>query len=145
MKKALLLLVLITAFLGAKAQDKPRPALPPDLDLLRTFYIGYMYPYTDGSTPTDLDRKQSQMRRTYTTVRAQKRYLELMQVGTTDDDAFIKAPAASREAIQSLDFAKVPNQPGRYKVTYLVNENDKTSIEIALINDKGEWKIDYIY
>ena len=144
MKKALLLFVLITTFLGANAQDDERKQLPPDLDLLRTFYIGYMYPYTDGSTPTDLDRKQSQMRRTYTTVRAQARYLELMQKVTDQSDVFIKAPGVGREAIQSLDFAKVPNQPGRYKITY-DDTGEKVTIELALINDKGEWKIDYLY
>ena len=143
MKKALLLFVLITAFVGAKAQDEERKQLPPDLNMLKEFYTLYMAPYFDGSQPTDIDRKQSQVRRYYTTPRAQKRYLELMQAATTPDDAFIKAPGVNKEAVQSLEFAKVPNQPGRYKITY--QELEKVTIELALINDKGEWKIDYLY
>ena len=143
MKKALLLFVLITAFVGAKAQDDERKQLPPDLNMLKEFYTLYMAPYFDGSQPTDIDRKQSQVRRTYCTPRAQERYLQLMQKATTPDDAFIKAPGVNREAVQSLEFAKVPNQPGRYKVTY--QELEKVTIELALINAKGEWKIDYLY
>jgi hypothetical protein len=146
MKKTLLLFVLITAFLGVKAQDQERKQLPPDLDMLRTFYILYMMPYYDGSQPTDMDRKQSQVRRTYSTPRAQERYLQLMQAATTDDDAFIKAPGANAEAMRSLEFVKVPNQTGRYKVSYQLNESDKITIELALIKNKeGEWKIDYLY
>ena len=144
MKKALLLFVLITAFVGAKAQDEERKQLPPDLNMLKEFYTLYMAPYFDGTQPTDMDRKQSQVRRYYTTPRAQKRYLELMQAATTDNDAFIKAPGVNKEAIQSLEFAKVPNQAGRYKVTYN-DTGEKATIELTLINDKGEWKIDYLY
>ncbi len=144
MKKALLLFVLITAFIGARAQDDERKQLPPDMNMLRDFYTLYMAPYFDGTQPTDMDRKQSQLRRYYTTPRAQKRYLELMQKVTDMSDVFIKAPGVGKEAIQSLDFAKVPNQPGRYKITY-DDAGEKATIELALINDKGEWKIDYIY
>ena len=144
MKKAILIFLLAIGMFAAKAQDEPRKQLPPDLDMLRTFYTLYMMPYTDGTQPTDMDRKQSQVRRTYCTKRGQDRYLQLMQKATTEDDAFIKAPGVIAEAMRSLEFAKVPNQPGRYKVTYQGIE--KITIELALIKDKeGEWKIDYLY
>jgi len=147
MRKAILLFVLITAFLGARAQDEPQKAtLPPDLEMLTIFYKGYMAVYTDGSQPTSLARKQSQMRRTFCTARAQERYWELMQKAVDESDVFIKAPFADREAMRSLQATKVPNQPGRYKVSYQTGEPEKTTIELALIKDKeGEWKIDYLY
>ena len=145
MKRAVLLFLLIIAFIGAKAQDEPQKTLPPDLDMLTIFYKGYIAAYNDGSPPSSLTRKQAQMRRAYCTPRAEERYWELMQKAEDDSDMFIKAPGANREAMSTLQAAKVPNQPGRYKISYQANENDKMTIELALINDKGEWKIDYLY
>lgn len=147
MKKYILLFLFVTAFIGAKAQDEEyKSTLPPDLEVLTIFYKGYMAVYNDGSQPSSMARKQAQMRKAYLTPRAEERYWELMQKMEDESDAFIKAPDADRDAMRSLQVAKVPNQPGRYKVTYQMGENEKVNIELALIKDKaGEWKIDYLY
>ncbi len=147
MKKVILLFLFIAAFTGAWAQfDEPKKELPPDIDMLTTFYKGYMAVYNDGSQPSRLFHKQSQMRKAYCTPRAQERYWELMQKMEDDSDAFIKAPAVDREAMRNLQVVKVPNQPGRYKVSYKMGEDERVNIELAVIKDKaGEWKIDYLY
>lgn len=143
MKKAILLFLFIIAAIGVKAQDE-QPKLPPDLDMLRFFYIRYMAPYTDGSQLSDLDRKQSQMRRTFCTARCLEQYQQIREKSNNDNDPFIKAPDADGEAMRSLQFAKNPKQPGRYTVTY--EAGDKITIELGLVKNKeGEWKIDRLY
>ncbi len=142
MKKAILLFLLITAFIGAKAQDE-LPKLPPDLDMLRFFYTAYMAPLVNGAQPNDLYSKQSQLRKRYCTAHCMTRYLQLVQNPDTIDDPFIKAAGSDREAIMSLAFAKVPKQPNKYTVTYTAGA-DKIIIPLSLVNDKGNWKIDYI-
>lgn len=143
MKKAILLFLLIIAAIGVKAQDE-QPQLPPDLDMLRFFYVRYMVPYTDGTQPSGLARKQSQMRRTFCTAHCLEQYQQIIEKSNNDDDPFIKAPDADREAIRSLQFTKNPKQPGRYTVTYEAGE--KIIIELGLIKDKeGAWKIDRLY
>ncbi|GAB2983709.1 hypothetical protein GCM10027049_21340 [Mucilaginibacter puniceus] len=142
MKKAILAFLLITAFLGAKAQDEPK--LPPDIDMLKFFYTYYMLPYIDGSKPTEFYSKQYQMRKRYCTARCLARYEQLMQIPDSIDDPFIKAAGSDREAIISLAFAKDPKQPNKYTVTYNAGE-EKISIELSLVNDKGDWKVDYLY
>jgi hypothetical protein len=142
MKKAILLFLLITACIGAKAQDEP-PKLPPDLDMLRFFYTAYMAPLVNGAQPSDLFSKQSQLRKRYCTARCLARYQQLVQNPETVEDPFIKAAGSDREAIISLAFAKVPKQPNKYTVTYTAAA-DKITIELSLVNDKGDWKIDYL-
>lgn len=137
----------MTASIAANAQEEEyKSTLPPDLEMLTIFYKGYMAVYNDGSQPSSLARKQAQMRRTYCTSRAQERYWELMQKMEDESDAFIKAPDADRGAMRTLQVTKVPNQAGRYKVSYQLGDNEKVNIELAVIKDKaGEWKIDYLY
>lgn len=142
MKKALLLFLLITATIGARAQDST-PQLPPDLDMLKFFYTLYMMPYVDGTKPTDLYRKQQQLRKRYCTARCMARYLQLIEPADAVDDPFIKAAGSDEAAIRSLMFAKVPKQPNKYTVTYDAGA-DKITVQLTLINDKGDWKIDYL-
>jgi hypothetical protein len=147
MKKALLIFLLTIGAFIAKAQDEEyKSTLPPDLEMLTTFYKGYMAVYNDGSQPSRLFHKQSQMRKAFCTPRAQERYWELMQKMEDESDAFIKAPGVDREAMRNLQVVKVPNQNGRYKISYQMGDNEKVNIELAVIKDKaGEWKIDYLY
>ncbi len=146
MRKIIIALLLMTASIAANAQEEEyKSTLPPDLEMLTIFYKGYMAVYNDGSQPSSLARKQAQMRKAYLTPRAEERYWELMQQMEDESDAFIKAPDTDREAMRSLQVAKVPNQPGRYKVSYKMGE-ERVNIELAVIKDKaGEWKIDYLY
>jgi len=161
MKKAVLILLLIGCGLIVNAQSKTKitgkeapattasmaddedeqPKLPPDLDMLRFFYIRYMAPYVDGSQPSDLSRKQGQLRRKFCTPGCLDQYLKLAQ--ESENDPFIKAPEVDVAAIRSLQLAKKSNQPGRYTITY--EAGDKVTIELSLVNEKGEWKIDHIY
>lgn len=139
MKKALLLFVLITTFIGAKAQDEKK--LPPDLEMLETFYIRYMSVYTDGSQPTDLARKQSQVRRAGCTQRCLDKYLKEMQRTDIDYDPFLKLPDVDQDALRTLEVAKVPNKPGLYTVSYMAG-TEKFTINLTLVKQGDEWKID---
>ncbi|MEO8886835.1 MAG: hypothetical protein ABI367_12275 [Mucilaginibacter sp.] len=140
MKKAILLFVLITATIGAFAQDEPK--LPPDIDMLKFFYTAYMAPYFDGSQPTTLYRKQAVLRQVYCTPRGLARYQQLMQE-SEDGDPFIKAQDSNPEAVKSLEITRDPKQPNRYTVTY--NPVNKVTIELSLITVNGKLMIDYLY
>jgi len=151
MRKAILILLLMPFVFSAMAQKKPSPKKAPlhtkttmvqfkPIDMLRFFYIAYMRPYVENNQTSEIYSKQSQLRHAYCTPRCQARYLQLSQ--EDDGDPFIKTIGLDPEAIRSLAFKKDPKQPGKYTVTY--DLGDKITIELDLVNVKGEWKIDYI-
>ena len=139
MKKALVIFLLITAFIGAKAQDAPQ--LPPDIDMLKFFYTAYMLPFVNESDLRVTTRKQTLLRRTYCTERCLTRYQQLYE--ETGADPFIKALDSNLEAVKSVEITKDAKLPNRYTVTY--NLPDKTTIDLSMVKEKGEWKIDYLY
>ena len=139
MKKAILIFLFIISAVVAKAQDEPQ--LPPDIDMLKYFYTAYMVPFVSDGDLRVTTRKQALMRRAYCTPRCLTRYQQLLE--QTDGDPFIKAQDSNMEAIKSLEFAKHPTLPNRYIVTYTAA--DKVTIDLGLVKEKGEWKIDYLY
>lgn len=151
MKKAVLIFLLLPFVAGAMAQKKPLSKKAPlhkktiavqtsAMEMLKFFYISYMRPYVENNQPSEMYSKQSQLRRAYCTPRCQTRYLQLSQ--EPDGDPFLKTDEVDREAMKSLEFNKDPKQPNKYTVTYTLGE--KKTIELSLVNVKGEWKIDYI-
>ena len=141
MKKAILIFFLIMGVVAAKAQDSDEPKLPPDLDMLRYFYTSYMVSFSDGEDPRLNTRKQVFLRRGFFTERGLKRYQQLFE--EKGYDPILKAQYANLEAVNTLKLAKDPKQANRYTVAY--EEPDKITIELSLIKEKDEWRIDYLY
>lgn len=141
MKKAILIFLLMVGVFAAKAQDNDLPKLPPDLDMLRYFYSSYIVSFSDGQDPRLTTRKQVFLRRGFFTERGLKRYQQLFE--EKGYDPIVKAQDANLEAINTLKFAKDPKQAARYTVAY---ENpDKITVELSLVKEKDEWRIDYLY
>jgi hypothetical protein len=142
MKKAILIFLLTIGVFAAKAQETQRAAqLPPDMDMVKFFYTAYMMPFVNDADLRQTTRKQTLLRRTYCTPRCITRYEQLTQ--ETGADAFIKAQDSNLEAVKSVEVTKDPKVANRYTVTY--NLPEKVSIDLSLVNEKGEWKIDYLY
>jgi hypothetical protein len=141
MKKAILIFFLIMGAVAAKAQDSDEPKLPPDLDMLRYFYTSYIVSFSDGQDPRLNTRKQVFLRRGFFTERGLKRYQQLFE--EKGYDPILKEQYANLEAANTLKFAKDPKQPNRYTVAY--EDPDKITIELSLVKEKDEWRIDYLY
>ena len=141
MKKAILIFFLVMGVVAAKAQDSDEPKLPPDLDMLRYFYTTYMVSFTDGQDPRLNTRKQVFLRRGFFTERGLKRYQQLFE--EKGYDPIIKAEYANLAAANTLKVAKDPNQANRYTVAY--EDPDKITVELSLVKEKDEWRIDYLY
>lgn len=141
MKKAILIFLLIIGAVAAKAQNSDEPKLPPDLDMLRYFYTSYIVSFSDSQDPRLNTRKQVFLRRGFFTERGLKRYQQLFE--EKGYDPILKAQAANLAAADAVKAAKDPRQAGRYTVTY--EDPDKITIELSLVKEKDEWKIDYLY
>jgi hypothetical protein len=141
MKKAILIFLLIIGVVAAKAQDNEGPKLPPDLDMLTYFYKSYMLSFNEGTDPRLQTRKQVFLRRGYFTERGLKRYQQLFE--ETGTDPVIKANEAYQEAANTVQITKDPKLPNRYKVSYDIPA--KTTIEVSMVKEKDEWRIDYLY
>lgn len=141
MKKAILVFFLVMGVVAAKAQDSDEPKLPPDLDMLRYFYTTYIVSFTDGQDPRLNTRKQVFLRRGFFTERGLKRYQQLFE--EKGYDPIIKAEYANMAAANTLKVAKDPKQANRYTVAY--EDPDKITVELSLVKEKDEWRIDYLY
>ncbi len=141
MKKAILVFLLIIGAVAAKAQNGEAPKLPPDLDMLEYFYKTYIVTFSDGGDPRLSTRKQAFLRKGFFTERGLKRYQELFE--EKGYDPILKAQVANLAAADAVKAAKDPKQPGRYTVVY--EDLEKITIELGLVKEKDEWKIDYLY
>ncbi len=141
MKRAILIFFLIIGVVAAKAQESDAPKLPADLDMLEYFYKSYIVTFSDGGDPRLSTRKQTFLRKGFFTERGLKRYQQLFE--EKGYDPILKAQAANLAAVDAVKAAKDPKQPGRYTVVY--EDLDKITIELSLVKEKDEWKIDYLY
>lgn len=141
MKKAILIFLLIMGVVAAKAQSTEAAKLPPDLDMLEYFYKTYIVTFSDGGDPRLSTRKQAFLRKGFFTERGLKRYQQLFE--EKGYDPILKAQAANLAAADVVKAAKDPKQAGRYTVAY--EDPDKITIELSLVKEKDEWRIDYLY
>jgi hypothetical protein len=141
MKKAILIFLLIMGVVAAKAQSIEAPKLPPDLDMLEYFYKTYIITFSDGGDPRLSTRKQAFLRKGFFTERGLKRYQQLFE--EKGYDPILKAQFANLAAADAVKVAKDPKQPGRYTVAY--EDPDKKTVELSLVKEKDEWRIDYLY
>ena len=141
MKKAILIFFLVMGVIAAKAQDSDLPKLPPDLDMLRYFYTTYIVSFTDAQDPRLNTRKQVFLMRGFFTERGLKRYQQLFE--ENGYDPIIKAEYANMAATNTLKVAKDPKQANRYTVAF--EDPDKITVELSLVKEKDEWRIDYLY
>ncbi len=141
MKKLILVFLLMVGVVTAKAQGNDASKLPPDLDMLEYFYKSYIISFSDGGDPRLNTLKQAFLRKGFFTERGLKRYQELFE--EKGYDPILKAQYANLAAADAVKAAKDPKQPGHYIVTY--EDPDKITVELSLVKEKDEWKIDYLY
>ena len=143
MKKAALILLLLTASFVSKAQTGNADSRQAET-MLKTFYIAYMSAFTGTG------QSLKALRAKYCTLKCQKQFAKL--AAATDGDPLIKGQDVDAGMQKTLVVSKNNSGPNAYSVSYNAPAYDNSgnahqttiTINLLVINQSGSYKINVI-
>jgi len=141
MKKASLIVFYVLGMIMVCSVGKSQTNIDNDkqiISMLKKFYTEYIS--ISSETNVMSEKKLYSLEKRYCTDRLIKKIPAI--VDETDADPFLKAQDAFKEDINTLSVVKSVKKPNNYIVSY--GKKSKIIIEVRVIDNKGQFKIDGI-